>query len=299
MKKYFVMLAAAMLLLPLACNKKNDDGAVVDLNKPVPTAEKAVSYTLDLPATPPKPEEEIFTEVIRTDDNTLAITAEKNGVKTCYSGPCVEVNANKWTMKDGADQFEVEIVEKKASPVYSVTVKHNGATYTATATPKVKMTTNPVLLTGIARKFAVKQTTISVQLPNNDKLAGAHSEDGCDLPKIAEYMKNTGELEFDYDFTGYVVKTLELDSFGNIVITFTGKPAYKGEFSIDNAGKFAYELDVKDEGDNPIFNGAAEGKISLDIQKGRVLVELAASGVSKKEEEYKAKVQLLLVPVTQ
>ena len=112
-------------------------------------------------------------------------------------------------------------------------------------------------------------------------------------------MKNTGELEFDYDFTGYVVKTLELDSFGNIVITFTGKPAYKGEFSIDNAGKFAYELDVKDEGDNPIFNGAAEGKISLDIQKGRVLVELAASGVSKKEEEYKATVQLLLVPVTQ
>ena len=299
MKKYFVILAAAMLLLPLACNKKNDDGAVVDLNKPVPTAEKAVSYTLDQPSTPPKPEDEIFTDVTRTDDNTLAITAEKNGEKTCSSGPCVEVNANKWTMKDGADQFEVEIVEKKASPVYSVTVKHNGVTYTATATPKVKMTTNPVLLTGIARKFAVKQTTISVELPNNDKLAGSHGEDGCDLPKIAEYLKNTGELEFDYDFTGYVVKTLELDSFGNIVITFTGKPAYKGEFSIDNAGKFAYELDVKDEGDNPIFNGAAEGKISLDIQKGRVLVELVATGVSKKEEKYKAKVQLLLVPVTQ
>ena len=37
----------------------------------------------------------------------------------------------------------------------------------------------------------------------------------------------------------------------------------------------------------------------LMAEKDRVDQELAASGVSKKEEEYKAKVQLLLVPVTQ
>lgn len=298
MKKIFVVFAAAMLLLPLACNKKNDDNAVVDLNKPVPTAEKAVSYTLDQPSVPPTPGDEVITDVTRTDDNTLAITAEKDGVKTCYSGPCVEVNSNKWTMKDGEDNFEVEITEVKANPTYSVTVKHNGKIYTATATPKTKMTTNPVLLTNIARKFVVKQTKISVQDPKNDQLSIAHPEDGCDLPKIAEYLKNTGELEFDYDFSGYVVKNVEFDSFGNIVITFTGKPAYKGEFSIDNAGKFVYALDVKDEGDNPIFNGEAEGKIEPVFATGRVLVELNATGVSRKDEEYKATVQLLLVPVT-
>lgn len=298
MKKIIAIFAAAMLLLPLACNKKDDDKTVADLNKPVPTAEKAVKYTLDSPATPPNPDDEVFTEVTRTDDNTLVITAEQNGEKKCYSGACVEKSANEWSMQDGKDQFEVS-VEKLKSMVttHKITIKHNGKNYTVNALSNPPAASTP-LLVGISRKFTIKQTTISVELPNNTKLAGAHSEDGCDLPKIAQYLKETGGLEFDYDFTGYVVKTIEFDSFGTILITFNGKPAYKGQFDVASNGEMSYALDVKDEDDNPIFNGEASGKITMDTTVGRVNFELTAFGQSKKEEEYKAKVQLLLIPVT-
>lgn len=293
MKKYLSLLAVAALLLPLACNK-NDKNEVVDLKQAPVTSSAAFKYDLGDPNVPPAEGDEVFTGVENTDDGEMILTTEDHA----YSGVCQDKGNNTFMMKDEASskEFEVTIQELKGGPAYSVTIKSNGKTFTASATPVAPITTNPTLVKAMGRKWNVLQTTISVTGGKfTSKLGAARAFNGCDLKEIADYLADAG-LQLDYNFEGYKVTTIEFSQRGTIEVKFSQAKTYKGDWTVDSVGAFGYDLDIKDEKENPLFNGKALGKASVDFAKGRVNVEVSASGQDKNKENYAALVQFLLSP---
>ena len=311
MKKFLSIFALAAMLLPLACNKDNKTD-VVDLNKRIASADETWKFDIE------DQEGNDFgsgvgraTGAEKTDGGQLVITTKEtvDGEEQThvFSGTAQKVNEHSFEMVDEKTQqaFAVDIQPAlKDALNQQISITYKGKVYVLTATPKGEFSADPVIVAALARRFQILQTTISVQLPENDALAAAHSESGCDLPAIAKYMKDAGGVEFDYDFTGYVVKNIEFSARGTVIIRFTGRDPYEGEMvklnkAENNKYTFEYDLDVKDSDNNPIFNGNAEGLVDPDFTKGRINLELNAKGSTKDKKEYKAKVQLLLAPIAQ
>lgn len=303
MKKFLSLFAVAAILLPIACNKNDDKTDVVDLNKRIAQESETWKFDIDdnelvdLGEGVGKP-----TGAEKTDGNQIIITTQEkvgdNIENHVFTGPCTRIDENKFEMVDERTQgkFGLEIQTPKSSG-YSVTITYKGKTYTAFATPKGELTSNPVLLAAIARVFTVLETTVAVELPGNDKLAGGKTfTDGCNIPSIVSWMKEAG-VEFDFDPTGYVVKNIEFTTRGTVIIRFTGQDPYEGEMvQIKDDNTFEYELNVKDEKENPVFSGKANGKVIVNYQKGRVTVVLDATGKTSKDETYKASVTLNVAP---
>ena len=309
MKKFFTILAFAALILPLSCNKTDENKTVVaDLQQKPATAKDAIKVITE-DATPiPDLGKPVSAEI--TDDGEGIIKTENGGKISVFSGSVAKKAEGEFEMTDDKtkDVFGIKFVSLKSTANYSVTITYKGKAYTFNAQSKDPLTVDPTFVTVIARRFQVLSTNLTIKLPeqlngiNKTFEAPYYNGYGCPVPEIVSWLKTAVNLEFDKDFTGYTVKEIEFSSRGTFIIRFVGQNPYEGElFEVKPAGNgkftFDYTLDIEDADKNPIFNGEASGDIVSDFQKGRVNLTLNAKGETKDNKDYEGKILFVVAPV--
>lgn len=118
------------------------------------------------------------------------------------------------------------------------------------------------LAASLCRTWIPRETLIQVmgnEVPTS--LGVGRVFEGCDLPGIAKYLKDSG-IAITETMQGYTVKTINLTAEGTICITFDAADPYVGEWNPDMlTGQFTYQF----EGDsgNALINAVGSGALSF------------------------------------
>jgi len=283
MKKYSIILAAALLAVSIASCKKDEKN--VGFTEPT-MKESATKFTVSKTAS------SVYKGFEATEDGLYIIPTDK-GIKT---------GTYKHTKKAASDLYEcegfgkVEIIDLSRATGFEIV-------FTPTGQEPVKISATPVetpsatgttaqTINKIVNTWKVKQTIVTLTgegLP--EALAAAHTEPGFNLPAWKNYIAEVGKYTIDYDFTGYVVKDVTLTEAGTLLIRFEGADPFVAEWELASNGTFSYELAYEQEG-NPLINASATGKVTTDEAKGTCDITIDVTVDSK--QNYKGKVIIKL-----
>ncbi|MBO4596049.1 MAG: hypothetical protein J5632_05510 [Bacteroidales bacterium] len=148
------------------------------------------------------------------------------------------------------------------------------------------------ILSKLCRKWKV--SAIDIHVEGGDLAQGGISGGQIfrhgNLYEIAKAIKAKGVKFDETKLEGYNITAVNFAPTGKILITFSGQNPYIGDWGINKAGKFEYDL-VYGEG-NDIINANAEGTITIGDGK----CKLDLKGEIKGTKDYTSTVSITLVP---
>ena len=157
----------------------------------------------------------------------------------------------------------------------TVTVTPNqGTAVTVTATPVNPLPDSDFYVT-LARTWKVDNVRMSVNLNGN---AVTVTKQGCDLPAIANELKQKGVSINTDTVAGFVVKDIIFTRSKTFAVEFTGKNPLVGDFQISNDGAFSYAFNGNQG--NDIINGSASGTVQWIAEDQQLLFTISAAVTS-------------------
>lgn len=296
MKRILYLIAAAALLMPVACEPvdKPDSGSDIELPEPA-TREvaKLIEFsaherlTIDGPAGE-KPKTIYAVEL--TDANRAIITTAAPGLDLSTSGTKAvatkKYEVRKFAAKD-SKTFEVAGIGTISTPGTdnkTVIVKVNRSLMVKTADGETFETRNAIIrnaakiadryLKNAARSWKVNSTILEVR--TKDSAIKETFSGGCDLSKMAKFAADHGVDALKNklpQFDGYVVDEVLISSNGTICISFTGADPFAGSVNMRADGTFTFNFD---EGGNSFFNASGGGKVEF-TKDGKMNVSINSS----------------------
>lgn len=298
MKRFLYLIAAAAMLIPVACNPEDKPNSGSDIELPEPATREVAKkiefsplerLTIDGPAG-----EKLKTiyAVDFTDANRAIITTENpglsdlvvSGTKAITTGKKYEVA--KFTVKD-SKTFDVAGLGTISIPEpdnKTVIVKVNRALFVKTADGETFETKNATItspaplghrfIKNAARSWKVNSTILEVK--TDDSAIKETFNGGCDFSKIAQFAADHGVAALKNklpQFAGLTVDEVMFTSNGTLCISFTAADAFAGTVNMKNDGSFTYSLE---EGGNSLFNPAGSGKVEF-TKDGKMNLSINAS----------------------
>ena len=296
MKRILYLIAAAALMLPVACNPedKPDSGNNIELAEPA-TREvaKLIEFaaherlTIDGPIGE-KPKTIYAVEL--TDANRAIITTTDPSLDLVVSGTkataAKKYQVCKFAVKD-SKTFDVAGLGTISIPEpdnKTVIVKVNRALLVKTADGETFETKNATIknpaplghrfIKNAARSWKVNTTILEVK--TDESAVKETFNGGCDFSKIAQFAADHGVAALKNklpQFAGLTVDEVMFTSNGTLCISFTAADAFAGTVNMKNDGSFTYSLE---EGGNSLFNPAGSGKVEF-TKDGKMNLSINAS----------------------
>ena len=293
MKRILYLIAAAALLMPVACNPADKPDSGSDVKLPAP-ATREVAQKIEFAATDRLTIDDASGKVIKTvyaiefaDANRAIITTTTPDLSV--SGTKA-LSARKFEVRDfvlkDSKTFEVanfgtvsindgKVVNIKLKADNRVDVKAaDGETFTtdkATITKAAEIAN--LFMANAARTWKVNSTILEVK--TSDGAIKETFTGGCDLPKIAKFAADHGVDALKNklsQFDGYVVKEILFTGSNSFCISFTGADAFCGSVNMKNDGTFTFNF----EDGNTFFNASGTGSVEF-TKDGKMNVSVNAN----------------------
>lgn len=265
MKKLFILLAAAALMLPLAsCHKDpgKDKDQPVEM-KPAATADVAKVVSFESAPAEKKPtysRGNVIYEMISiefTEANRYILKGKPVATKAGNSD--VEILTGPYTEKNGTYQctgdFSGTVTVSGNGSNKDVTVNTGGEEQKTTGNVSAPSTGSSDK-TNASRTWKVVNCVVAV---SGNGLSVNKGFTGCNMEEIAKYIKsNGGDINPDI-LAGYNVSEILFTGSNTVVISFTNAPDFGGSYTL-NGENFSMTLEV---GGNDLVNQKATGSLSF------------------------------------
>lgn len=298
MKKFFIILAAAALLVPAvsSCNKDNTP-------KTAPSSIKAPALAEFQTKLEFSKEEGKALIVPKDEVSITSIELTKSGKFIVEKKPLegkefIEIGKYQVASKASVGSYTLDgigtIKIEQDGASFKVTLSANGETSEAVATEVSN--SNPSGAFALAfQDWKVNNTTINVSGSGIPAVSGTYQ--GCDIPKIAKDIKDKGisvDERIYAALDGFVIKSISLTEFNTFAISFTGKDPFVGKVSGFNAadGTFNYKFDYY--ANNLVV--AADAKVALFWKTASLGLTIEGNVNYNDDKTYKASVSFDLSP---
>ena len=283
MKKLFILLAAAALMLPIAsCHKDpgKDKDQPVEM-KPAATADVAKVVSFESAPAEKKPtysHGNVIYEMISiefTEANHYILKGKPVATKAGNSD--VEILTGPYTEKNGTYQctgdFSGTVTVSGNGSNKDVTVNTGGEEQKTTGNVSAPSTGSGDK-TNASRTWKVANCVVAV---SGNGLSVNKGFTGCNMEDIAKYIKsNGGDINPDI-FAGYNVSEILFTGSNTVVISFTNAPDFGGSYTL-NGENFSMTLEV---GGNDLVNQKATGSLSFPADgKAEFSLMMAFKGYS-------------------
>ena len=268
MKKLFYITAIlATVVAAASCKKGNQDDLEAEKLEAPALATKAIK--LELPTNNLSIKTIEFTEAGRylltiRKDEQVAVKAGTGSY--IFKSGSYTVSGTTYTL-NGWGTVNVSGNKVTATP-------NQGAGIDVTATPVNPLPENDFYVT-LARTWKVDNVRMSVTLNGN---AVTVTKQGCDLPAIAEELKQKGVSINTETVAGYVVKDIIFTRSKTFAVEFTGKDPLVGEFVLADNGNFSYSFTGNNG--NDIFNANAKGNVQWVAEDQQLVFTISADVTS-------------------
>ena len=125
--------------------------------------------------------------------------------------------------------------------------------------------------TTIARSWKVDNSRVSV---NADGQTVTVTKPGCDLPSVAAELANKGVKIDPSRAAGYVVKEVTFTKSKTFSVSFTGQPAFVGDFDLKADNTFTYNFDGVSG--NDFFNASSNGSVNYVAEDQQLVLSVSA-----------------------
>ncbi|MCR5571828.1 MAG: hypothetical protein K6F42_06285 [Bacteroidales bacterium] len=266
MKKLFILLAAAALMLPLAsCHKDpgKDKDQPVEM-KPAATADVAKVVSFESAPAEKKPtynHGNVIYEMISIEFTEASRYILKGkAVATKAGNSDVEIMTGPYTEKNGTYQctgdFTGTVTVSGTGSNKDVTVNTGGEEQTTTGNVSAPSSGSSDK-TNASRTWKVASCIVNV---SGNGLSVNKGFTGCNLQTIAAYIaENGGKNISPSDFAGYDVTEILFTGSNTVVISFKDAPDFGGSYTL-NGESFSMTLEV---GGNDLVNQKATGFLSF------------------------------------
>lgn len=283
MKKLFILLAAAALMLPLAsCHKDpgKDKDQPVEM-KPAATADVAKVVSFESAPAENKPtynHGNVIYEMISIEFTEASRYILKGKpVATKAGNSDVEILTGPFTEKNGTYQctgdFTGTVTVSDTGSNKDVTVNTGGEEQKTTANVSAPSSGSSDK-TNASRTWKVASCIVNV---SGNGLSVNKGFTGCNLEDIAKYIKsNGGDINPDV-LAGYNVSEILFTGSNTVVISFTNAPDFGGSYTL-NGENFSMTLEI---GGNDLVNQKATGFLSFPADgKAEFSLMMAFKGYS-------------------
>ena len=268
MKKYIAWALAALMIVPVSCNKGN----VPQMEEPATKAlaqvitfnkESAVigSYTIDK------------IELTEAGRYIIAYRNWPNGTKAVVEPEEHYYYVTGTYTVSGSDTYVLSGFGTVEVSGNTVTIEpEHGDTVTMTVTTEPSVEDTP-LNDNVARTWKIDNVRLGITTGSG--VTVNVTKQGCDIHAIAAELKDKG-VNVDPDtFEGFIVNEITFTKSSTFMISFTRKNPYVGEYTLSSDGKFHCELDGASQ--EIFYNGTMDGTVTFEGNTLIFTVNIAVS----------------------
>lgn len=293
----FLAIAAAVVAFAVSCGKDNKETVNLD---PAPYYDNAAVF--HAPADNQSEWEDFmfFTDgtgrARRLKNSGGALTSiqpRKRVAEYEYKTFTYTVNGTKYVIV-GLFANEATFEFNPETGVLTIETVENGnpVSITITGVSQAAPLDNVSFLAQLCRKWKVSAIDIHVEGGDLKEggISGGQVFKHGNLYKIGQAIQSKG-VSFDVEqLKGYEIVSIKFGPTGVIEIVFKEQDDYVGEWGLDKAGKFFYELDYG-QGNN-LINADANGTVTIGDGKCKLDIQ----GTIKAKNDYTTTISITLVP---